>query len=149
MEPKAMDGGRKAPTPRPEDLPLLKRPSSSAPNDDNDDSDGDQYPEYRGYILPKQSSAILPNESTIDEPAAQIPVSEPAPILNRPIESMTAKPAAQNQLSEPAASGTNARTELNAMETISLPLTPLSPMTHRARSEDEVSLGDVPEPMGP
>ena len=35
------------------------------------------------------------------------------------------------------------------METISSPLTPLSSTTNQAHSEDEVSLGDVPEPMGP
>ena len=151
MEPKAMDVGKKAPTPRPKDLPLLKMPSSSALNDDDDDdSDGNQYPEYRGYAPPKQNPAILPDKSTIDEPAAQISVSEPSALIpDEPVESETAKPTAQNPSSEPAASGVNARTKLNAMETISSPLTPLSPMTNRARSEDEVSLGDVPEPMGP
>ena len=132
MEPKAMDVSKKAPTPRPKDLPLLKRPSSSALNDNDDnDSDGDQYPEYRGYVPPKQNSAILPDESVIDEPAAQVSVSEPsAPIPDEPVESTTAKPAAKNPSPEPAASGANARTELNAMETISSPLTPLSPTTN-------------------
>ena len=145
-----MDVSKKAPTPRPEDLPLLKRPSSSAPNDDDDDdSDGDQYPKDRGYVPPKQNSAILPDKSAIDKPAAQVSVSEPsAPIPDEPIESTTAKPAAQNPSSEPTASGTNARTKLNAMEMISSPFTPLSPTTNQACSEDEVSLGDVPEPMG-
>ena len=45
MEPKSMDIGRTAPTPKPEDLPLLKRSPPYAPDgNDDDDSDDDYYP---------------------------------------------------------------------------------------------------------
>ena len=124
--------------------------TSATPDNNNNNSDGDQYPEDRGYIPPKQSSATVPDESTINKPAAQVPVSEPlAPILDKPIESVTAKPATQTPLSEPAASGANARTKPNVMETISSPLTPLSPTTNQACSEDEVPWDTSLNPWDP
>ena len=48
-----MDVGKKAPTPKPEDLPLLGGPPPSAPDDD-DDSDGDQYLSTEAMFLPNQ-----------------------------------------------------------------------------------------------
>ena len=151
-EPKAMDVGKKAPTPKPEDLPLLGRPPPSAPDDD-DDSDGDQYPEYRGYVPPKSSSTIDPHEpdkSAIAEPAAPVQASEPTTsTLDESGKSATAEPAAQTSISEPAASGANTRTESSPMEAVDSLFVPPLPTTNLTRSEDEVSLGEDPEPMGP
>ena len=149
-----MDVGKKAPTPKPEDLPLLGRPPPSAPDDD-DDSDSDQYPEYRGYVPPKSNStrdAYEPDESAIAEPTApvQVQASEPTTsTLDESDKSATAEPAAQTSISEPTASGANTRTESSPMEAVNSLFVPPLPMTNLTRSEDEVSLGEDPEPMGP
>jgi len=46
MEPRSTDVGRKAPAPKPEDLPLLKKILRTAPSDhDNSDSDDNDYPD--------------------------------------------------------------------------------------------------------
>ena len=144
-----MDVGKEAPTPRLEDLPLLGRPPPSAP-DNNNDSDGNQYPKYRGYVPPKPSLMITPDESMIAKPTA--PVSEAEPSTSVPDESdksTTTKSAAQVSVLEPAALGANTRTDLSAMETINAPLILPPPTTSQTCSEDEVSLGDNLELMGP
>ena len=147
-----MDVGKEAPTLRPEDLPLLGGPPPSAPDND-DDSDGNQYPEYRGYVPPKPNSTIIPDEpdeSAIAKPAA--PVSEAGPSTSVPDESdksMTTKPAAQVSVLEPTALGMDTRTELSTMEMINAPLNLPPPTMNQTCSEDKVSLGDDLEPMGP
>ena len=127
-----MDVGKKAPTPKPEDLPLLGRSPPSAPDDD-DDSDSDQYPEYRGYVPPKSNStrdAYEPDKSAIAEPAAPVQVSEPTTsTLDESNKSATAEPAAQTSTSEPAASGANMRTELSPMEAVNSLFVPPLPTT--------------------
>ena len=141
-----MDIGKEAPTLRPEDLPLLGGPPPSAPDDD-DDSDGNQYPEYRGYIPPKPNSMIIPD---VAKPTA--PVSEAEPSTSVPDESdksATTKPTAQVSVLEPTALGMDTRTELSTMEMINAPLNLPPPTMNQTRSEDEVSLGDDLEPMGP
>ena len=152
MEPKASDVNKVAPTLKPEDLPLLKKSPPPTSNDD-DDSDDDHYPEYRGYVPPSQDPPVThkeSDESATIEPAAQVSTSEPSPsVPNQPGESATTMPAAQASLSESAASGTSMGAELSTMETAATPLIPSSFIPNRMRSEDEVSLGEDPEPMGP
>ena len=148
-----MDVGKVAPTPNPENLLRLGRSPPTTPNNNNDSSDGDHYPEYRGYVPPKRSPTVIPNDldkSTTTEPAAQASTSEPIALtLNEPIESAMITPAAQILVPEPAAIGATTRTKPSMMETTNHPHTPLIPRSNQVQSEDEVSLGDDPEPMGP
>ena len=148
-----MDVGKEAPTLRPEDLPLLGGPPTSAPDDNNNNSDGDQYPEYRGYVPPKLSLTIIPNEpdkSTIAKPTALVSEVEPSTsVPDESDKSATTKPTAQVSVSEPAALSADTRTELSTMQTTNTPLILPPPTTNQTCSEDEVFLGDDPEPMGP
>ena len=155
MEPKSMDIGRTAPTPKPEDLPLLKRSLPSAPdgNDDDDDSDDDYYPEYPGYVQPDKNSTEITNESSAEAtvtPAASvssaitIPAASDSSAITTPVTPLSGV--------EPAALGATTGTEAAVDVIMSSSLTPSIPATNRIRSEDEVSLGDeesIPETMGP
>ena len=150
-----MDIGRIAPTPKPEDLPLLKRSLPSAPdrNDDNDDSDNDYYPEYPRYVQPDKNSMEIANESSakaIVTPAASvssaiaIPAASDSSTITTPVVPLSGV--------EPAALGATTGTEATVDVIMSPSLTPSIPATNRIRSEDKVSLGDeesIPEAMGP
>jgi hypothetical protein len=140
MEPKATDVGRKAPTPKPEDLPYLGGSLPSPPgNNDDDDSDDDHYPAYRGYVQPVQDSTEtidIPSSSTIAVPAAQDTsaiASSIAPV-------------------SPAALGATTETVTITDVSRTSTFTPTISTTSRKQSEDEVSLGDeesAPETKDP
>jgi hypothetical protein len=139
-----MDIGKKAPTPKPEDLSRLKGSPPPTPNDDDDDdgSDDDYYPTYRGHVQPDQDleeTVGEPSTSAISAPAAQNP-------------SAIATPAASVLDIELAASGANTETKTVTDVIMSPLLITTIPALNRTRQEDEVSLGDdefAPETMGP
>ena len=131
MEPQTADIGRVAPTPRPEDLPLLGEPPKPDAGDDSDDDDDDYYPDPDFKILPAKNSE--PSLDTTTESAKLVPAA-PVPELR------------------PAALGTNIIPEVVMEEPIQIPEPPIVTPESQERMEDEVSLGEEDsgnEAMGP
>ena len=78
MEPRTDDIRKIAPTPKPEELPLIQGPIPPAPGDDNDDSDDHYYPDFDFRNQPAENAETIEGQmikSVMSNPAA--PIMEP------------------------------------------------------------------------
>ncbi|EDR06478.1 uncharacterized protein LACBIDRAFT_328877 [Laccaria bicolor S238N-H82] len=131
MEPQPTDVGRKAPVPRPEELPPLRKPSqpNPPPNDDSD-SDNDYYPDEGDQAPPVLNVIINADVSSVSvttTPAAQITGIEPT------VQAIEIQPAAIG-----ATSGVGEATTEPASIDPNLSL----PKTNHMQEDDEISWGD-------
>ncbi|EDR09760.1 uncharacterized protein LACBIDRAFT_317869 [Laccaria bicolor S238N-H82] len=131
MEPQPTDVGRKAPVPRPEELPPLRKPSQpNPPPDDDSDSDNDYYPDEGDQAPPVLNVTINADVSSVSAtttPAAQITGIEPA------VQAIEIQPAAIG-----ATSGVGEATTEPASIDPNLSLS----KTNHMQEDDEISWGD-------
>ncbi|EDQ99322.1 uncharacterized protein LACBIDRAFT_335126 [Laccaria bicolor S238N-H82] len=125
------DVGRKAPVPRLEELPPLRKPSQpNPPPDDDSDSDNDYYPDEGDQAPPVLSVTINADISSVSvttTPAAQITGIEPT------VQAIEIQPAAIG-----ATSGVGEATTEPASIDPNLSL----PKTNQMQEDDEISWGD-------